>query len=134
MPAPDRRDIVVAFRLTPIEAAHIDAAGKALKLPRGRADYARAIALHYAKQKVPAPSKPIRRPARRRPALDTQILAKLLGQVGKLGNNVNQLAARANANNVLPTAAILGTVAAEVSAIRATLTTALDGGDSDPAA
>ena len=59
---PDRRDIVIAYRLTAQEAAHLTAAGQALRTPRGLADYCRAAALHLARRQVPAPSKPIRRP------------------------------------------------------------------------
>lgn len=126
---PDRRDIVIAYRLTAQEAAHLTAAGQALRTPRGLADYCRAAALHLARRQVPAPSKPIRRPARRRPALDVQLLGKLLAAIGKIGGNINQLAARANAANALPTAATLATIAREVSAIRQALTTALTGAD-----
>lgn len=131
---PDRRDTVVAFRLTAQEAAHIDAAGAALRQPRARADYARAATLHLARHQVPAPTKPIRRPARRRPALDTRILGQILAQVGKLGATVNQLAKVANTTQALPKAATLSAIAQEVAAIRGSLTTALTGAHDQDAA
>lgn len=126
---PDRRDTVVAFRLTAQEAAHIDAAGAALRHPRARADYARAATLHLARRQVPAPSKPIRRPARRRPALDTRVLGQILAQVGKIGSNLNQLAKVANSTQALPTVPTLSAITREVTAIRSALTTALTGAD-----
>lgn len=131
---PDRRDTVIAFRLTAQEAAHIDAAGAALRQPRARADYARAATLHLARHQVPAPSKPIQRPARRRPALDTRLLGQILAQVGKLGGNLNQLAKIANSTRNLPTATTLSAIAHELTAIRGTLTTALTGADREDAA
>ena len=36
-------------------------------------------------------------PAARRPSVDTQAVAQLLGQLGKIGSNINQLAKHANA-------------------------------------
>ena len=125
----DRREVIVAFRLTAQEAAHLMAAGTALRQPRSLADYCRAAALHLARRQVPAPSTPIRRPARRRPALDTRLLGQVLAQVGKLGSNLNQLAKVANSTRNLPTATTLATIAQEVTAIRQALTVALTGAD-----
>ena len=102
MPTAEPRDVVVAFRLTLQEAAHLDAAAQALRQPRTRGDFARASALHHAKARVPPPAKPIRRRARRLPALDTQLLAKILAQLGKIGSNVNQLARVSNSCGVPP--------------------------------
>lgn len=123
----NNRSIVIAFRVTPSEAAHLDAAAKALRQPRQRADYCRAAALHLAKARVPAPVAPVRRPARRMPAADFRLLGQILGQVGKLGANLNQLARIANSNGILPPD--LSGLTAEVVAIRATLAAALRGDD-----
>jgi hypothetical protein len=126
---PDPRSIVVSIRLTPDEAAHLDAAGQALKHPRGRTDFCRAAALHAARARVPPPSKPIRRPARRMPALDTRLLGQILGQLGKIGGNVNQLARVANSTGTSPVA--LSDLAAEVSAIRQAVVATLRGEPED---
>ncbi len=129
MPDTDPRDVIVAFRVTGAEAAHIDAAGAALRQPRGRADFARAVALHAARHAVPRPSKPVRRPARRRPALDTKLLGQILAAIGKVGSNVNQLARVANSTRALPAAEALAPIAAEVAGIRQALVSALTGAD-----
>jgi len=123
----EARTVVISIRVRPDEAAHIDAAGRALRTPRGRADYVRAAALHAARAKVPPPAKPVRRPARRLPALDTRLLGQLLGQVGKLGGNLNQLAKAANTSGALPPITAIAELTREVVAIRAALTAALRG-------
>lgn len=123
-----RRDVVVAFRLTASEAAHVDAAGAALKWPRRRADYCRAAALYVARHKVPAPAKPVRLPPRRLPALDTRLLTQLLGQLGKVGSNVNQLARRAHRDGAAPQEITIKEIAQDVASIRAAILAALHGG------
>ena len=131
--ANDRRDIVISFRVTPLQAAHLDAAGRALNVPRARADFCRAAALHFAKIKVPSAStiKPIRRPARRLPAFDTRQLASILGHAGKIGSNINQLSSIANSNGALPTVEALKEIGVEISALRASLSADLRGGEGE---
>ncbi len=121
------RTEVISFRLTPTELAHIDAAGAALTAPRRRSDFARACALMAARQQVPEPSRPIRHPARRKPAADVQALTKILAALGKLGSNVNQMARVANSNGTLPTEIALRGIADEVLSIRNSVTAALTG-------
>jgi hypothetical protein len=87
-----KRAIIVAFRLTASEAGHVEEAAAALKRPRTRGDFCRAAALYIARQRVPEPAKPVRLPPRRLPALDTQLLSKLLAAVGQLGHDLNQVA------------------------------------------
>lgn len=125
------RNIVVAFRITPSEAAHLDAAGQSLSKPRLRADYARAAALHAAKARVPEPPKTIRRPGRRRPAYDIELLAKILGQLGKVGSNVNQIAKAANGGGQGPTSRMLSRLIIDLVEIRDAVRTALDGSQRD---
>ncbi len=121
-----RRDIIVSFRVTALQAAHLDAAGRGLTNPRPRADFCRAAALHLARQKVPsAPSKPVRRQGRRLPALDTRQLAMILAQAGKIGSNVNQLARVANSTGAIPQHDVLTTIATDVAAMRRELTAVL---------
>lgn len=128
------RDVIVAFRLTQMEAAHVDAAAAALKNPRRRADFCRAVALHAARQRVPEPAKPIRLPPRRLPALDTRLLSKTLAELGKVGSNVNQLARVANSTGALPTTAALTVLAREITEIRDAIVAALHGGAAEEAA
>ena len=83
------RSIVVSFRLSPTEGAHLAAAAQV----DGRqcADWVRATALAAAGAAVPPPSKPIKNPARRLPALDTQLLAKILGQLGVVATRLDEV-------------------------------------------
>ncbi len=129
--ASEPRSVVVSIRFRPDEAAHVDAAGQALRQLRGRSDFCRAASLSAAKAKVPPPSKPVRRPARRLPALDTRLLGQILGQIGKIGGNVNQFAKLANSTGMLPTANTLAAIAAEVTAVRLALTATLRGEPED---
>lgn len=128
-----KRDVIVAFRLTQTEAAHVDAAAAALKRPRRRADFCRAAALHVARQRVPEPAKPIRLPPRRLPALDTQLLSKALAELGKVGSNVNQLARVANSTGTPPAAAALTPMTQQITEIRDAIVAALHGGTAEEA-
>lgn len=113
------RCVVVAFRLTPVEAAHLDAAGAALKRPRCRADYCRAAALYQARQRVPPPVKPIRLPLRHKPHPEMQAVAKVLGELGKIGSNLNQIARVANSHGRSAEVATLEAMLRELEALRA---------------
>ena len=123
----DHRDVIVSLRLTAPEAAHIDAAAATLARPRSRADYCRAAALHAAHARVPPPAKPIRRPARRRPALDTRLLGQILGQLGHIGGNLNQIAKTANLSGAAPTITAIVALTAEIAAVRQAVTAVLQG-------
>jgi hypothetical protein len=119
-----KRDVIVAFRLTCLEAAHIDAAAAILKKPRTRGDFCRAATLHAARQRVPEPAKPIRLPPRRLPALDTQLLSKLLAEVGKLGGDVNQMSRTVDDGRATAT---LATMAQDIATIRDAIIATLGG-------
>jgi hypothetical protein len=47
-------------------------------------------------------------PARRRPSVDTQLLAKVLAELGKIGSNINQIAHRYNITEGRPSGNIEG--------------------------
>ena len=129
-----RKDIVISFRVTAAEAAHIDAAGVALKKPRQRNDFARSAALHFAGQKVPPPIKPARLPVRRKAVADVQVLTKILGQLGKIGSNVNQMARVANESGDLPSKESFLAVGADLLEAKSAISVALTGkggGDGD---
>jgi hypothetical protein len=67
--------------------------------------------------------------AARRPPIERQELARLLGHIGKLGSNVNQLAYAANAAGDLPGARDLEEMAAEIREMRDAVMKALGRGD-----
>ena len=121
------REIIVAFRLTPSEAGHIDSAGASLKSPRRRADFCRSASLHYAKQRVPPPTKPLALPSRRKPTHDIVLLSRLLAEVGRLASEMNQLTNLAKSRGTLPTVNALMTVYDELGGLRKQLTVALGG-------
>jgi hypothetical protein len=123
---PPKRDIIVAFRHTGQEAAHVDAAAAGLKRPRTRGDFCRTVTLHASKQRVPEPVKPIRLPPRRLPRLDTQLLSKLLAEVDKVGSAFNKMA-RTRPSGDPSTPAMLVTIAADIADIRDAVITALTG-------
>ncbi|MBI2236113.1 MAG: plasmid mobilization relaxosome protein MobC [Magnetospirillum sp.] len=126
----DKRLTVVSFRLTDGEAARIDAA--AALMGRTRCDWARAAALHVAKLKVPEPPPPRRHPARRMPKADVRLLAEVLGQLGKIGSNVNQLARRMNKGGPAPDSTILAAMDITIKQAAADIRRALEGrGDGD---
>lgn len=124
----DPRSHVISFRLTPEEAARIDAAASRMAPRRTRNDWCRAAALWLAKAKVPEPVTPKRRPARRQPSADIQLLSRLLAQTGRVSGNVNQLAKVANSTGNLPTAQAIAAVREEIAAIREALLHSLVGG------
>ncbi len=74
----------ITIRLTPEERAAIDSAAERAGLTSG--SYARQVMLG-----APAPRQV------RRPPVERRELAKLLGGLGRVGGNLNQLAHRANA-------------------------------------
>lgn len=67
--------------------------------------------------------------AARRPPVERQELARLLGHIGKLGSNVNQLAYAANAFNELPRARELEEISEEIRQMRDAVMKALGRGD-----
>ena len=67
--------------------------------------------------------------AARRPPIERQELARLLGHIGKLGSNVNQLAYVANSEGELPAHHELSQIGDEVREMRAAVMKALGRGD-----
>ena len=99
-----KRAKVLQVRLSPDELAEIEAQANRAELTP--ASYARSILLS-----APAPR------ARRRPAVETQEVARLLGELGKVGSNLNQIAHRLNAGDAIGSASIAEAVA-DVQAMR----------------
>ena len=120
------RTIVVGFRLTESEAAHIQAAGEAMKTPRSRNDFCRAAALYTAKSKVPEPTRPVKNRARSKPSADIEALGRIIAALGKIGSNINQVAHHANCNGSTPALNVLSSVAADIADIKRSVSTVLD--------
>lgn len=78
-----QRSLAVMARVTPEERAEIEAAAERAGLSVGSFIRARIL------------SEPKTR-AVRRPPVQAALLSKLLGQLGKIGGNLNQIAARLN--------------------------------------
>ena len=110
-----KRDIIISFRVNPFEAQHIKDAGLSLKNHRSIADFSRASVLQSAGQRVPAPSKPLRIKPRRKPSADTELLARILGQLGKIGSNLNQIAKIGNSTSHISDEIGLREIAEQVS-------------------
>jgi len=121
------KNIVISFRVSAADAAHIDEAAAALKKPRHRSDFARAATMHLARRQVPEPTKPLRVPVRRKPSADVQVLTKLLGELGKVGSNVNQMSRHANQGGGGPSKDIMHGIAADLLEIKCAITQALSG-------
>ena len=67
--------------------------------------------------------------ARRRPRADQEALARLLGELGRIGSNVNQLARVANTNGSTPAEQRLAAILAELATVRDEVMKALGRGD-----
>ncbi len=65
----------------------------------------------------------------KRPRAEREQLARILGEIGKLGSNVNQIAKWANTVRSAPGAAELAQMRADIAALRAEVMKALDRGD-----
>ena len=65
----------------------------------------------------------------KRPRIEREQLAKLLGEIGKLGSNVNQIAKWANTERAPPSFAEIVKMREDIAAMRAEVMKALDHGD-----
>jgi len=111
----DARNRFVSVRCTAEEHNAIDEAATQAGLSIGA--FLRAQALGN-----PGPR------AVRRPPVERRELARLLGHLGKLGSNVNQIARAVNTTRNLPSWSELAEIRHEVSQIRAALMKALGRG------
>jgi hypothetical protein len=106
-----QRTAHLMVRLTPAERATLDAAADRAGL--SLAGYARSTLLA---------AKPVRQA--RRPPVERAALARLLGAVGKLGANVNQIARVLNAGGSIDPPAFAGATA-DIAVVRAAIMAAL---------
>lgn len=115
---PDARGKFVAVRCSTAEHAALTAAALQAGLSVGA--YLRATALGNAGLR-----------AVRRPPVEKEALARLLGEIGKLGSNVNQIAHAVNATGDLPSWHELHDMTAAVQAMRGAVLQALGRGGTD---
>jgi hypothetical protein len=106
-----QRNRQVLLRLTDAEHAELEA----------RADRAGLAVGAYVRQQALGGSGPR---ARRRPPADATLLLDVLGQVGHIGSNINQLARAANAGG-WPSTLVLNDAAQDVADMRAAIRQAL---------
>jgi hypothetical protein len=85
-----QKGALVWFRATAEEVAEITAAAK--KVGVSKSEYLRRQSL--------------KKPKPRRPTADTQLMARILGNLAKCGNNINQIAHRLNASEFVERRAI----------------------------
>lgn len=67
--------------------------------------------------------------ARKRPSEEREALARILGEIGKLGSNVNQIARWCNTDRTAPQLREVELIRGDIAAIRAALMGALDRGN-----
>jgi hypothetical protein len=113
---PDPKDKFVAVRCTAGQHATWTAA--AAQAGTNVGDYLRTLA-----DGSPSPR------AVRRPPVEREALARMLGEVGKIGSNVNQLARIANTSGDMPEPDTLADIAADIRVMRDALMEALGRGD-----
>jgi hypothetical protein len=109
---PDPKQIAISFRCTAKDHAVIDESATRAGLSIGA--YLRTLALGCAGPR-----------AVRRPPAERTELARLLGHLGKVGSNINQLAHAWNRNRLLPGLAELMAIRRDVGEMRAALLGAL---------
>lgn len=112
----DAKDHFISVRCTAKEHAAIDEAATHAGLSIGA--YLRSLALGS-----PGPR------AVRRPPIERKVLVRLLGHLGKLGSNVNQIARVVNTTRNLPSWSELAEIRHEIGRIRDALMKALGRGD-----
>ena len=99
---------LLTFRLTPEEKAAVCVAAEARGF--GPSQWARRLLLKEA-------GLPLPRKAKKRDA-DAKARTRLIGEINRIGNNVNQLALVANAQGQLPVVAALEAMAEELRSLR----------------
>ena len=100
MGSPISRDFVISFRLNGEEIAKIDKVRDGTN--RTRNDYSRSIIQGHLNLEISEPVKPVRLPPRKMPTYDRQQLSQILGQLGKIGSNINQIARHSNVTRNAP--------------------------------
>ena len=115
-PSGDAKDKFIAVRVTGPQRVLIDQDAREAGFRIG--GYLRALALGSAGPR-----------AVKRPRVEREQLARLLGELGKLGSNVNQIAKWSNTEKSAASLAELAQMRADIATMRAALMEALDRGD-----
>ena len=116
MGSPISRDFVISFRLNGEEIAKLDKVRD--DTDRTRNDYCRSIILSHLELEVPEPIKPVRLPPRKMPTYDRQQLSQILGQLGKIGSNINQIARHSNVTRTTVQTGHLDKIQADLFSIK----------------
>ncbi len=111
-PITDVKTSFIAVRCTATEHDRIDAAAQKAGLSIGA--YVRQLALGSAGPR-----------AVRRPPIERKELARLLGELGKIGSNINQLAHAYNGQGQHPALAELAAMQKDIAKLKDTVLTAL---------
>ena len=114
--AGEAKDEWIGLRVTKADHARIDEKAQAAGYKIG--GYLRALALGSAGAR-----------AVKRPRVEREQLARLLGEIGKLGSNVNQIAKWSNTERSAASLAELAQIRADIGALRDAVMKALDRGD-----
>lgn len=112
----DPKSEVISVRCTPADREMMEEGAESAGLAVG--SFLRALGVGS-----PGPR------AVRRPGVERVQLAQLLGHIGKLGSNVNQIARLANTDRVPPRGQELSLMQADIAAMRVALMQALGRGD-----
>jgi hypothetical protein len=123
MDTPQNRTFITSFRLNPQEVGKVDK----IKDNRTRADWCRSVAIRELGEQVPEPVKPARLPARRLPTYEKQQLSKILGQLGKIGSNVNQISKFVNQTKNYPRSDLIVQMQTDIACMKDNIQAALYG-------
>jgi hypothetical protein len=107
-----QRKRMLGVRVTDAEMAEIEA--QATRAGLTPSSYARSVLLS-----APAPR------ARRRPSIEAEAMGRLLGELGKVGSNLNQIAHHMNAGRNEVSPAAMEAALSEVADIRAAILEAM---------
>jgi len=117
------RDFVISFRLNGEEVAKLDKVREGTD--RTRNDYSRSIIQDHLNLEVSEPVKPVRLPPRKMPTYDRQQLSQILGQLGKIGSNINQIARHSNVTRTPAQTGHLDKIQADLFSIKKDVCNAL---------
>ncbi len=123
MGSPISRDFVISFRLNGEEVAKLDKVREDTQ--RTRNDYSRSIIQGHLDLEVSEPVEPVRLPPRKMPTYDRQQLSQILGQLGKIGSNVNQIAKHTNVTRNAPVSYKINQIQADLHQIKEDVSNAL---------
>jgi len=123
MDTSQNRSFIISFRLNPLEVGKLDK----VKDNRTRADWCRSVAIRELGEQVPEPVKPARIKARQLPTYDKQQLSRILGQLGKIGSNINQISKFVNQSKKYPRSDLIVQMQTDIACMKDDIQKALYG-------